>query len=76
MQVRKSTATDAAALSTVGSVVQQLHYEQRPDWFKPVRIEELEPFYVELLGGPRGNGVYCPRPTSGIFPKRWMMIAA
>lgn len=52
MQVRKATATDAAAISTVGSVVQQLHHEQRPDWFKPVRIEELEPFYVELLEDP------------------------
>lgn len=76
MQVRKATATDAAALSTVGSVVQQLHHEQRPDWFKPVRIEELEPFYVELLEDPEALAFIAQDRLRVFFPKRWMMIAA
>ena len=74
MQALKATAIDAAALSTVGSVVQQLHHEQRPDWFKQVRIEELEPFYVELLEDSEARAFIAQDRLRAFFPKDGLLM--
>jgi GNAT superfamily N-acetyltransferase len=52
MRIRIANADDAPAVARLGASVQQMHNEERPDWFKPVDDGAAVELYRELLMDP------------------------
>ncbi len=64
VEIRRAIGRDAVGVAALNSAVQQLHFEQRPDWFKPpnpaafvptlqewLSVESTAVFVAELDGG-------------------------
>ncbi len=49
MRIREARSEDAVVLAELGATIQQLHHDERPDWFKPANADEAVKFYEELL---------------------------
>jgi PhnO protein len=49
MKIRKATVDDAASIAILGADIQQMHHEQRPDWFKPANDKTTVEMYREML---------------------------
>lgn len=49
MNIRSATAADAGSLAELGAIVQALHHEHHPDWFKPADAAATRPYYERLL---------------------------
>jgi ribosomal protein S18 acetylase RimI-like enzyme len=52
MNIRSATVADAGSLAELGAIVQALHYEHRPDVFKPADPLAARPLYERLLADP------------------------
>jgi hypothetical protein len=49
MKIRKATVDDAASIAILGAHIQQMHHEQRPDWFKSANDKTTIEMYREML---------------------------
>ena len=49
MTVRPATVGDEAALAELNAVVQQMHHEVAPEWFKPPEIAAIVSYFREAL---------------------------
>jgi len=47
--IRAAGAGDDAVLAEIAAVVQQLHFQERPDVFKPVNVEALRDWFRSAL---------------------------
>jgi GNAT superfamily N-acetyltransferase len=52
MGIRLANVDDAPTIARLGASVQQMHNEERPDWFKPVDDVASVQLYRELLLDP------------------------
>ena len=52
MNIRKATVDDAEVIASLGSSLQRMHHEQRPDWFKPVDESVIVEMYRNHLIDP------------------------
>jgi len=52
MKVRRATADDAESMASLNASVQQVHHEERPDWFKPVDENAIAQMYRNRLMDP------------------------
>ena len=52
MNIRKATVDDAEVIASLGSSLQRMHHEQRPDWFKPVDEGVIVEMYRNRLIDP------------------------
>ena len=60
MKIRRATIEDAALLAALNVTVQQLHYEQRPDVFKPPQVsEDIVQFFQDALSEPENHLFIC-----------------
>jgi len=56
MEIRRATVKDTRLLAELNKTVQQLHAENRPDFFKPPQMTaELVAWYADLLAQPENN---------------------
>jgi diamine N-acetyltransferase len=56
MQIRKAGLNDAELLARLNEPVQRLHYEARPDIFKPPALsDEIIAWYADLLNQPENH---------------------
>ncbi|MDX1991628.1 MAG: GNAT family N-acetyltransferase [bacterium] len=56
VQIRKAALNDAELLARLNASVQRLHYEARPDIFKPPELnDEIIAWYAELLKQPENH---------------------
>ena len=52
MNVRRASVDDAVVLASLGTILQQMHYAQRPDWFKPANEIVFTEMYRHRLMDP------------------------
>lgn len=52
MNVRRATIDDAQSMASLNANVQQMHHEERPDWFKPVDENAIMEMYRNRLMDP------------------------
>jgi GNAT superfamily N-acetyltransferase len=52
MRIRRANSDDASAVARLGASVQQMHNEERPDWFKSVDNGAAVEVYRDLLADP------------------------
>ena len=52
MKVRRASVEDAVVIASLGTVLQQMHYEERPDWFKPADEIVFTEMYRHRLMDP------------------------
>ncbi len=64
MRIRRADTEDAVAIAELGALIQQLHHEQRPDWFKPANAGTAVALYEELLDSSDVSG-YIAEDDSG-----------
>jgi GNAT superfamily N-acetyltransferase len=50
--IRSVNSGDVAALAVLNAEVQELHFASRPDEFKPVHVDEIAQWFVQLLQNP------------------------
>jgi GNAT superfamily N-acetyltransferase len=55
LQVRLAQPHDAEVLAGLCDVVHSLHLERRPDFFRPLSLEELRGWFVKTLGDPKAS---------------------
>ena len=51
MNIRRATVDDAEAIAGLGANIQQMHHEERPDWFKPADGIAAVEMYRSRLNG-------------------------
>jgi GNAT superfamily N-acetyltransferase len=52
MRIREATFDDARAIAQLAADVQELHFENRPDWFKPPNTKNTIALYEGFLQDP------------------------
>lgn len=52
MNVRRASVDDAPVIASLGTSIQRLHHEERPDWFKPADGIAAVEMYRRRLNGP------------------------
>ena len=52
MNVRRASVDDAVVIASLGTIIQQMHYEERPDWFKPADEIVFTEMYRNRLMDP------------------------
>ena len=88
--IRRTTAPDAPVLAVLSASVQELHFAERPDVFKPVDLAALEAWFrqtmaqplwqiliAEVSGTPAGYAAVmdCARPENAFArARRWREI--
>jgi len=56
MNIRKAVVDDAEVIANLGASIQQMHHEQRPDWFRPVDEIAIVEMYRDRLLDPSVTG--------------------
>jgi ribosomal protein S18 acetylase RimI-like enzyme len=49
MRVRVAAVEDAEVVARLGACIQEIHHENRPDWFKPASAQDAVALYKELM---------------------------
>jgi len=52
MELRVATIEDAPVIAVLGAAIQRMHYDERPDWFKPADESAGIELYGKLLRDP------------------------
>ena len=50
--IRSATASDVPPVASLNAEVQALHFENRPDQFKPASLPDIERWIEQLLHNP------------------------
>jgi len=50
--IRQARSTDFALLARLNAEVQELHFSNRPDQFKPVCLSDIEQWFSDLFRNP------------------------